>query len=144
MRTLLIIVSTLLTSTLSWLGNYNEALQKAKAENKPVLVNFSGSDWCIPCINLRKEILESEVFEKYAASNLILLRADFPREKKNKLPAAQVELNESLAERFNPDGKFPYTLLIDQNGKVLKTLEGFPKLTPADFVKQIEKAANPQ
>ncbi|WP_276091015.1 thioredoxin family protein [Pedobacter sp. JY14-1] len=141
MKTLLIIVSALLTSALSWLGSYDEAMQKAKAAHKPVLVSFSGSDWCVPCINLRKEILESEVFERYASESLILLRADFPRQKKNKLSPDQVKMNEALAEKFNPDGKFPYTLLIDENGKVLKTWDGYPKVTPEDFVKQVAKAA---
>jgi thioredoxin-related protein len=120
-----------------WMGNFSEAQKQAKATHKQILINFSGSDWCGPCIRLRKEILESERFEKYASANLLLVRADFPRQKKNQLPKEQVKLNESLAEVYNKDGKFPYTVLVDENGKVLKSWDGFPNETPEAFLKEI-------
>jgi len=84
---------------LSWNGNFNEAKNEAKKSHKLILVNFSGSDWCGPCIRLRKEILQSEEFEGYAKEHLVLVNADFPRQKKNQLPAAQVKLNEALADK---------------------------------------------
>ena len=64
MKTLIIILFTFLTTPVTWLGNYNDATQKAKNEHKLILISFSGSDWCIPCMRLRKEILETEAFEK--------------------------------------------------------------------------------
>ncbi|MBC8984909.1 thioredoxin family protein [Pedobacter sp. N36a] len=138
MKLLLIFFLGLIPSTLIWNENFNEAQQQAKNTHKQLLINFSGSDWCGPCIRLRKEILESEVFEAYAKENLVLVRADFPRQKKNQLPAAQVKQNESLAEQYNPEGKFPYTLLLDENGKVIKTWDGYPN-EPADkFVSEIK------
>ncbi|MFC3560603.1 thioredoxin family protein [Pedobacter jamesrossensis] len=120
-----------------WMGNFEEAQKTAKASHKIILINFSGSDWCGPCIRLRKEILESAAFEDYATNKLVLVRADFPRQKKNQLPKEQVKLNEALAEKYNQDGKFPYTLLVDENGKVLKTWDGFPDESPTAFVKEI-------
>ncbi|MDB5012646.1 MAG: thiol-disulfide isomerase [Daejeonella sp.] len=125
-----------------WQGNFGEAIKDAKASHKLILINFSGSDWCGPCIRLRKEILESDVFQKYASKNLELVRADFPRQKKNKLPASQIKLNESLADRYNSEGKFPYTLLVDENGKVLKSWEGYPDEKPEKFVKEISDIAS--
>lgn len=125
-----------------WIGNFKEAQELAKANHKLILLNFSGSDWCGPCIRLRKEILESAPFEQYAAANLVLVRADFPRQKKNQLPKEQVTLNESLAEAYNKDGKFPYTVLVDENGKVLKSWDGFPNEQPEAFVAEIEKQKN--
>ncbi|MBO9673127.1 MAG: thioredoxin family protein [Sphingobacteriaceae bacterium] len=122
-----------------WMGNFSEAQKQAKLTHKQILINFSGSDWCGPCIRLRKEILESEDFEKYAAANLLLVRADFPRMKKNQLPKEQVRLNESLAELYNKDGKFPFTVLVDENGKVLKSWDGFPGESAQAFVAEIEK-----
>jgi thiol-disulfide isomerase/thioredoxin len=103
-----------------------------------ILINFSGSDWCGPCIRLKNEIFATEVFEKFASEKLLLVRADFPRQKKNKLPETQVKLNEMLAERYNKDGKFPFTLLVNSEGKILKTWDGLPKENAAQFVKQLE------
>ena len=65
------------------------------------------------------------------------MRADFPRKKKNKLPVAQIKLNEAMAERYNPDGKFPYTVLVDEKGKVIKSWDGFPNESPEKFVQEI-------
>ena len=66
--------------------------------------------------------------------HLLLVRADFPRQKKNQLPKDQVKRNEALADKYNAEGKFPFTLLVDENGKVLKTWDGFPNETPDQFV----------
>src|SRR5277367_1785210 len=107
--------------SVNWLGNFNEATSEAAKSHKLILINFSGSDWCGPCIRLRKEILESNTFENYASDHLVLVRADFPRQKKNQLPKEQIKLNETLADQYNPDGKFPFTLLVDEHGKVLRT-----------------------
>lgn len=139
MKPLFIALISLFTIPLSWMGDFSEAQKLAKASHKQILINFSGSDWCGPCIRLRKEILESESFQKYASNNLLLVRADFPRQKKNQLPKEQVKLNESLAEVYNKDGKFPYTVLVDENGKVLKSWDGFPDESPQAFVSEIDK-----
>ncbi|MFD0940213.1 thioredoxin family protein [Pedobacter boryungensis] len=122
-----------------WSSNFPETQKKAKTTHQLILVNFSGSDWCGPCIRLREEIFESTVFEKYASTNLLLVRADFPRQKKNQLSKEQVKLNESLAEQYNKDGRFPFTLLVDENGKVLKTWDGYPDETPEQFISDIVK-----
>lgn len=137
MKLLLITLCLLLPGSLTWSGNFTEAQQQAKTNHQSILINFSGSDWCGPCIRLRKEIFESEIFETYAKAHLVLVRADFPRQKKNQLSVAQVKLNEALAEKYNPDGKFPYTLLVGENGKVLKSWDGFPNESPEKFVQQI-------
>ncbi|HMI02260.1 MAG TPA: thioredoxin family protein [Pedobacter sp.] len=142
MKPLAILLVLFTLPPLIWTGNFDEALAKAKTSHKKILINFSGSDWCGPCIRLRKEILETVVFEKYAEEHLIPVRADFPRQKKNKLPAAQLKLNEEMAELYNPDGKFPFTLLVDENGKVLKTWDGFPNESPENFVKEISDLLN--
>ncbi|QDW24185.1 thioredoxin family protein [Pedobacter sp. KBS0701] len=139
MKLLFVALLGLFAIPLSWMGNFTEAQKQAKITHKQILINFSGSDWCGPCIRLRKEILESESFEQYAAANLLLVRADFPRQKKNQLPKEQIKLNESLAEVYNKDGKFPFTVLVDENGKVLKSWDGFPDESPQAFVSEIDK-----
>lgn len=139
MKLLFVALMGLFTIPTSWIGNFTEAQKQAKATHKHILINFSGSDWCGPCIRLRKEILESESFEQYATANLLLVRADFPRQKKNQLSKEQIKLNESLAEVYNKDGKFPYTVLVDENGKVLKSWDGFPDESAQAFVSEIDK-----
>src|ERR1700761_4671025 len=139
---LLAIYLILFTGGATWLGNFDVAKTQAAKEHKMILINFSGSDWCGPCIRLRKEILESATFENYAADHLVLVRADFPRQKKNQPAKDQVKRNEALADKYNADGKFPYTLLVDENGKILKAWDGFPNETPDQFVADISSLAS--
>ena len=142
MKLLTILLLMLLPPSITWLGDFNNATIEAAKEDKLILINFSGSDWCGPCIRLRKEILESSTFEDYAKEHLVLVRADFPRQKKNQLDAAQVKRNEALADKYNPDGKFPFTLLVDKNGKILKEWDGFPNESPEKFVAEIAPVVN--
>jgi thioredoxin-related protein len=137
MKLLAIGLLAIFSANVSWQGDFNAAKTRAAQEHKLILINFSGSDWCGPCIRLRKEILESGTFENYASDHLILVRADFPRQKKNQLPKDQVKRNEALADVYNADGKFPYTLLVDEKGKILKSWDGFPDETPDQFVTDI-------
>ncbi len=128
--------------SVNWLGDFKEATTEASKSHKLILINFSGSDWCGPCIRLRKEILESATFESYASEHLVLVRADFPRQKKNQLSKEQTKLNEALADKYNSEGKFPFTLLVDEHGKVLKDWDGFPDESPEKFVSEINTIAN--
>ncbi|MDB4921993.1 thioredoxin family protein [Mucilaginibacter sp.] len=136
MKILAFIIIAFISNT-PWLGDINKAETQAQQEHKLILINFSGSDWCGPCIRLRKEILESSEFQNFASDHLVLVRADFPRQKKNQLDKDQVKRNEALADKYNPDGKFPFTVLIDGTGKVLKEWDGFPNESSAQFVEQI-------
>ena len=142
MKLLAIYILLAFTTSATWLDDFSVAKKEAVEQHKLILINFSGSDWCGPCIRLRKEILESATFENYAADKLVLVRADFPRQKKNQLSSQQVKLNEALADKYNTEGKFPYTLLVDENGKILKTWDGFPGETPDQFVADVSAAGN--
>jgi thioredoxin-related protein len=123
-----------------WLTNFSKAKELAATEKKFILLNFSGSDWCGPCIKMKKEVFESESFLSIAQKQLILVRADFPRSKKNKLSPEQKTHNEALAEKYNPMGKFPYTLLLDANGKVLKTWDGYVFSSQNKFIADLNTA----
>jgi len=136
------IIMALFITGPTWLGNFNKARIEASSEHKLILINFSGSDWCGPCIRLTKEIFESQTFEDYASKNLVLVRADFPREKKNQLPEEQQKENEKLADKYNSNGTFPETLLVDENGKILKKWDGFPNESPEEFVTEINTIAH--
>lgn len=125
MRLLLAYILLITMPATEWLVDFDTAKDLAAKDHKYILINFSGSDWCAPCIKMKKEVFESEAFVNLAEKKLILVRADFPRSKKNQLPGEQVKHNEALAEKYNPSGKFPFTVLVDSNGNVLKTWDGY-------------------
>ncbi len=137
------LLSTLLFSLLLftapiWKTNFYAAESEASKSNNLILLNFSGSDWCLPCIQLKKTIFESDIFCTYASENLVLVNADFPRQNKHKLSPDQKKMNEELADKYNPEGKFPYTELITSEGKVLKQWDGLPDISAREFVDEIK------
>jgi thioredoxin-related protein len=87
---------------------------------------------------MKKEVFESQSFLDVAEKRLVLVRADFPRSKKNQLPEAQTEHNEKLAEEYNPEGKFPYTLLLDANGNVIKRWDGYVFASQDKFLADLQ------
>jgi thioredoxin-related protein len=120
-----------------WENDLDAAKQEAAKDNKYILLNFSGSDWCGPCIRLHKEIFDSQVFTAFATKNLILVNADFPRQKKNQLSKEQQGRNNKMADQYNAQGSFPYTVLLDPQGKIIRSWDGFPGLSPEEFVAQL-------
>jgi thioredoxin-related protein len=123
----------------TWLTDFNKAKKEAVQKHQLILLNFSGSDWCSSCIRLHNDVFETTVFKNYAGSNLVLINADFPRLNKHKLTKELQDQNDSLADKYNPNGKFPYTLLINTDGKVLKDWDdGYPKETVEAFVREIK------
>src|SRR5579872_2983932 len=123
---------------IEWHHDMDEAKTLAQKEHRHILLNFSGSDWCGPCIRMHEEIFAREAFQQMADSSLILVNADFPRMKKNQLPARQQRLNDAMADKYNSQGKFPFTVLLTADGKVLKTWEGFPNTTPDVFARTVQ------
>ncbi|MBM6500152.1 thioredoxin family protein [Flavobacterium macrobrachii] len=114
------------------------SLVKAKQEHKKVLLYFSGSDWCAPCIKFKKTFIQNEAFQSFASENLIVVNADFPRLKKNALSAEQTTENEKLADKYNANGIFPLVLVLDENGKILKKWEKIPDETIDTFLAQLK------
>ncbi|MGI9139217.1 MAG: thioredoxin family protein [Sediminibacterium sp.] len=143
MRLLFSIFCFLFISNLQWSNNYDQAIQAAKKEHKFILLNFSGSDWCGPCIKLHKEVFTTEKFEQLANEKLILVNADFPRYKKNQLALNLQKSNDALAEKYNNKGVFPLTVLINSEGIMIKSWEGFPPST-FDFIDDIAQTIQDQ
>ena len=108
---------------LNWEDNLETALQKAKAENKAVLVNFTGSDWCQWCIKLSDEVFSKSEFEDYADENLILVRLDFPRSIEQS--AETKAYNNQLAQKYGVQG-FPTVLLFNSQGNMVQTTGYLP------------------
>lgn len=106
-------------SAQEWNTDLNIAKQKAAATNKNILLVFSGSDWCQPCMHLDAAIWPSEEFRITAEKNWILLKADFPQKKGNPDPVNVNDMKMILTEKYNRDGFFPFFVLLDKNGKIL-------------------------
>ena len=138
----IIVASYLILFVNGWDTDFENGKKKAEKEHKFILLNFSGSDWCGPCIRLHKEVFENESFKTYAENNLVLINADFPRLHKNQLAKDLQKKNDKLAEKYDPQGIFPYTLLLDADGKIIRSWEGFPNLTADQFTGQIKDLVN--
>lgn len=126
-------LSTSICYSQNWLVNFDEAKANAKEKNHKVILVFSGSDWCAPCMKLEREIWDSDVFKSYAKTNYVLLKADFPRRKKNSLSKSQQDHNNKLAEQYNKNGYFPLVVVLNANGKVLGEA-GYKKMKPQDYI----------
>lgn len=124
-----------------WLTSFEQAKEKAAAENKPILLVFQGSDWCAPCIKLDHDIFSSEEFKEYAKEHFIMLKADFPRKKANALPKEQEQANAILFEKYNKEGIFPLVVGLDAEGRVLGQT-GYKKMTPGDYINDINSIIN--
>lgn len=127
-------------STLNnWFVDLEEAQSYAKDHSGQILMVFSGSDWCKPCIQFKKDILTADAFKQYADANLTILYLDFPARKKNKLSKAQTKHNEALAEKYNRQGAFPKIVLLDSEDVILAQPE-FRGQSPDDFIAELKNS----
>lgn len=119
----------------TWLTDYNAALQAAAAQNRPVLIDFTGSDWCGWCIKLHKEVFDQPEFDQYANSKLILLEVDFPNSKPQS--DSQKRANQALQQKYGVRG-YPTLFLVDAKGNVMQQL-GYMEGGPKVFLSELNK-----
>lgn len=117
-----------------WVTDFGKAKEIATQQKKPIILVFQGSDWCAPCIKLEREVWQTDVFKDYAATHFVMLKADFPKRKKNVLSVKQTEQNNKLAEVYNKNGYFPLVVVLDKDGKILGET-GYKKLSPQEYIK---------
>ena len=134
--TFLVLLIASLGYTQDWNYNFEDAKALAKEQNKDIVIIFSGSDWCAPCIRLDKNIWQSDAFKKEATEKWILVKANFPRKKANQLSEEQETHNRNLAEKYNVEGSFPLVVLLDKDGKVLGKM-GFKNVAPEEYIKMM-------
>lgn len=118
----LLMITSVYNPKLDWHTRLDEAKKEAEGHQKNILMVFSGSDWCKPCIVLKEKVLLDAPFLKYAQDHLVLLNLDFPRKKKNQADADQTEHNELMAEKYNQEGAFPKVLLLNSQGKIIRQI----------------------
>ena len=140
-RNLFLILLALFASTgvvaADWQNDYAKALEKAKAENKRVLLDFTGSDWCGPCIQFSHDVLSRPQFLTYAEKNLILVEVDYPQRKKQS--PELVKQNAQLASKYGINEKgYPTVVLLDPAGTIVREFTGYGGETVADIIAWIE------
>lgn len=121
-----------------WETDWNKALEKAGKSGQPVLVDFTGSDWCPGCIYLRKNIFDTDAFAKYAEdNNFVLVELDFPRTE-GKMPPEQLKFHEELMRRYGIS-VFPSVLMMEGNGAPYAKIVG-PSRTVEEYLKKLAAA----
>ena len=118
-----------------WLTDFDKAKQEAARTKRPILADFSGSDWCTWCIRLNKEVFSRADFKAFAKDNLILFKADFPRI--NTQPAELKKQNKGLGTTYSIRG-YPTVLLLNAAGKELART-GYQKGGAAAYVKHLKE-----
>ncbi|OXA94137.1 hypothetical protein B0A75_19925 [Flavobacterium oncorhynchi] len=118
-------------------SNLKEGLNVALSENKKVILIFSGSDWCKSCMKLKENVLDSNSFRAFCSVNMVLVSIDFPRNKSN-INKNEIKYREQIAAEYNPNGIFPYVLILDEKGIVQKTLEGYRGEDAEVYINQIQ------
>lgn len=126
-----------------WQTDYEQALAMAKAARKFVLLDFTGSDWCAPCIQMKKIVFSKPAFLNYAKQNLVLVEVDYPRAKP--LSEAVRKQNERLLHQYKiEESGYPTVILLNPDGRPVGQLEGYSGERPADIIAWVEKLrANP-
>ncbi len=121
----------------TWATNLEEAKKEATSTQKHIILVFSGSDWCAPCIKLDHAIFQSEEFKR-DAKNWVLLKADFPKKKANQLSPELTKSNRDLAEKYNQDGNFPLVVLLDAKGNVIAKT-GYDNVAPEYYIQNLHE-----
>ncbi len=142
MRTILLTLTSMIMGSMMALGgdavwhhDYEAAKKLAKAEGKPIFINFTGSDWCGWCIRLEKEVFSKEEFQDYAKDNLVLVEIDFPEKKKQSEEVK--EQNKALDKKFEIEG-YPTLFLLDSDGKKLSEDVGYREGGPVAYVDHLK------
>ncbi len=148
MKYLLIILS--LTCTISfaqdnasssktkWVQNFEKAKHKAENNEKSILMYFTGSDWCMPCIMLKEDFFESEKFKDYKDS-FVFVKVDIPRNQ-DLLTEKQIEHNYSLLEKYNTSKVFPLITILSSKGDVLEKVSGYNAMRdPSNYFELLDK-----
>ncbi len=107
---------------IKWEATLQSAIEKATNEQKPILIYFTGSDWCGPCIQLDENLFHTEKFEKFSNENLVLYVADFPRDK-SLVSVENRKINNELRKKYK-QSSFPTILFINEKGDVLGRKNG--------------------
>ncbi len=126
-------------SELPWAADLPKALKQAKPENKIVLLDFTGSDWCVWCMKFDNDVLSQPEFASYAKTNLVMVMLDFPNAKPQSDSVKQA--NKDLQDKFKVGG-FPSYVALTSDGKEIGRQVGYLSGGPQAFIAELEKFRN--
>ena len=127
-------------SELLWRNDLPGALKQAQSENKLVLLDFTGSDWCPWCIKFDRDVLSTDRFASYAQNKLMLVKLDFPRHTSQSDDLRRA--NAALARQFGVDG-YPTYVLLNSDGRVLGRQTGYLEGGPEAFITELDGFSKP-
>ncbi len=138
MKTLVTLSLSLLlavgVSAEGWLTSWDEAAKQSKATGKPILMDFTGSDWCGWCIKLKSEVFDTKEFKDWANKHVVLLELDYPNSKPQSDKIKKQ--NADLQAKYGIEG-FPTIVFSDAKGKELGRT-GYAKGGPSVWTKTAE------
>ena len=118
-----------------WLTDFEKAKAQAKEQNRHMLIDFSGSDWCGWCIRLDKEVFQKQEFKDYAKDNLVLLLVDWPQRAAN---SKEVQAkSKPVMEEFGISS-FPTVIILDPQGDAIAKT-GYREGGPEAYIKHIKQ-----
>ena len=122
-----------------WTMDYAAALAEAKKSELPVLLNFTGSDWCGWCKIMDKNVFSKKEWQEYAAKNMMLVTLDFPKDK-SIVPEKYVSRNDKLSLEFGVEG-YPTYIVLDYDGQTrLGQLGAGREKTGGSFIGEVKSA----
>ncbi|MBX2818012.1 MAG: thioredoxin family protein [Saprospiraceae bacterium] len=120
-----------------WTTDLDQAKAIAQEQSRDIIMVFQGSDWCVPCIKLDREVWSTEEFQQHADTSYVMLQVDFPRKRKNALTSEQTEANGVLAEHYNSSGIFPLVVKLSPAGHVRGKL-GYEGKSTTEYITLLE------
>jgi len=122
-----------------WETDFAYAKALAKEQGRFILLDFTGSDWCPPCIQLEKNVFQKAAFQEYARNNLVLVTVDFPRGRK--LDEALAEQNKALARKYEVPG-FPTVVILNPSGEEVGRHVGYRPGGVQSYLEFLESVIN--
>ncbi len=120
-----------------WTQDYDAAVALAKTNNLPLMLNFTGSDWCGWCKLMDRQVFSTKEWEKWAKENIVLAFIDFPQ-KKSLVPEKYVDRNRALSKKYGVRGYPTYVVVDPESGTTIGTLGASRDAAPKKFIAELE------
>lgn len=114
---LLAITTSAQKDSLKWFTDFEKAKKISEKNDQPILMYFTGSDWCVPCKMLQEDFFSTDKF-KQQSTKVVLLKVDIPR-RMDVISEKQLQKNKILLKEYNKSGGFPHIIAINHKGKIL-------------------------
>jgi thioredoxin-related protein len=135
---LALLCMSLQAGEIKWLDDFGKAKELAAESKRPILMLFSGSDWCPWCIKLEEEVLSVKEVKDFIGANTVPMLVDYPREKR--LQPGVARQNEKLGAMYNEERGLPSVFLVDKDGKKLGQVDFYEDFTPKGFMAALKEA----